>query len=67
MHSLGESHPSHRGDAREEEAAVVVPAPAGGRCPDCGLGPFISADYYERHWLDTHDYPASAWDPGLPA
>ncbi len=67
MISYGESHPSHRGDAREG-AAVAVPAPAAGRCPDCGLGPFISADYYERHWLDTHDYPASAWGlRGLPA
>ena len=64
--SYRESHQSHRGDAREEGAADV-PAPAGGCCPDCGLGPFISADYYERHWRETHDYPASAWDAEVPA
>lgn len=37
-----------------------APAPRGALCSVCNSGPFISQEWYERHWEANHDYPASA-------
>jgi hypothetical protein len=31
-----------------------VPAPDGGLCPSCRVGPFLSFEFYASHWQREH-------------
>ncbi len=53
---------------READAAnqPVAPSPNDGLCPQCHAGPFISREFYERHFVAEHEYGRGATDPDAP-